>query len=128
MAVNESLIAMVDQYGNGTTYLEISEYDYQGQRYVKVIRRVVSRDSVKRVFAMPDYAAKNLAEGILSHSNSVDQYGNGTVYIELSQTVYNGQLYLKAIRKVTSRGKEKCVLCMPVYSAENMAKKLLKVC
>lgn len=67
MATEENIICIMDQYGDGTTYIEFVEYNYQEKRYIKAIRRVPRKNKASVLFNMPDYAAKNMAKTILEN-------------------------------------------------------------
>lgn len=123
------ILKVVDQYGDGTAKIVISEYMYQGARYIKAVRKVTRTGKASAMFQLPAEAARKLAEVLLENGDGfVDEYGDGSVYILVSCYEHQNRCYVKAERTVVSTSRSKKLLDMPDYAARRLAEGLLEVC
>lgn len=123
------ILATIDEYGTGKAIIDVIRYSYNGIPYIKVTRKVVSKDKLVTLFNLPEKAIKMVGSTILGCKKVfssgaigfVDEYGNGSVYIEISEYTHQERKYIKATRTIVSKNKTYTLFNLPDYAARDIS-------
>lgn len=124
------VLATLDEYGSGKVIIDVFRYSNKGVPYIKVTRTVLSKNIPVTLFNLPEKSFKMVGTTILGHKKMsssttigfVDEYNNGSVYIEISEYTYQGRQYIKATRTIISKNKTYTLFNLPDYTARDISK------
>lgn len=123
-------LAIIDEYGTGSAIIEVIRYMYKGMAYIKATRRVVRKEKLNTIFNLPETAVRMVGSTILgSNARSgdgclgfVDEYGNGSAYIELEAYTHQNRPYIRATRTIVSKNKTYTLFNLPRDTANEVSK------
>lgn len=123
------ILATIDEYGTGKAIIDVIRYNYNGMPYIKVTRKVIRKDKLVTLFNLPEKSLKMVGSTILGRKkmfNSgaigfVDEYGNGSVYIEISEYTHQERKYIKATRTIVNKNKTYTLFNLPDYAARDIS-------